>query len=127
MLYSAVPSHTCDAPGVTNECAPVTVKVPAGRTYFVSVWSDLNVHGGSDNQIVFYRSAIVWPGGDLCGVNNPGLDFGKSFTNWAGGINPASSSGEFGPLSAGTHTFYTAIFPGVAESPPAKRATSSLR
>ncbi len=107
-------SANCGQADVWTECAPVTVKVPAGKEYFVSAWSDFTLQGGQNNRNVAYCSAIRRPGDTepMCLSDNP-WRFGVPhiFTNWAHGHNPASASGEFGPLSAGTYTFSTAIKP----------------
>ena len=56
---NTVRTDSCDAfveeaGHVWAECAPITVKVPAGRTYFVSEWSNIVAAGGETNEILGY-------------------------------------------------------------------------
>lgn len=105
-----VRTHGCNEFGVWAQCAGITVRVPAGKTYFVSVWSDSVVKGGASNQILTYCSGMRRVGEDSFRCDESNLS-PRQFTNWAGGLNPVSSSGEFGPLTAGTYTFSTYLNP----------------
>ncbi len=54
-------SSACDTPNVNNNCAPVTVVVPPGKTYHVSVWSSMSWTGTSaaqDMEYCVYRIAV---------------------------------------------------------------------
>ncbi len=110
-------AHDCDTVGVLNECAPVTITVPAGKSYIVSVWSSFSAAtsglctvAGCPEQYVEYCSAGNGPSID---TSNPCITpFGVRNTVRVGQDNvAASSSGETNALSAGKYTFYTAINP----------------
>jgi hypothetical protein len=98
-------SDRCDV-GFVIECAPIEVTVPPGKEYFVTVWFDINMKGGPANETVSYCSAVHTGVGNPC-VSGNGVS--NEFTLWAGGQNPASSSGVSGPLSAGTYKVSTFI------------------
>ncbi len=104
----------CSTPERWNECAPVSVTVPDGKTYYVSVWSSFSarhMYGWAGTQKVWYCSAGKGSG---ISTTNPCITpFGHhnaiTIDHLEGGA--ASSSGESLPLSAGTYTFFTAIKP----------------
>ena len=107
----------CDTPNVWNECAPVTVTVPAGKTYYASVWSSFSARhseGFGDFQSVLYCAA-----GEGSGISttNPCITpFGYDnrihrLDEWG---DTGSSSGESVSLSEGTYTFFTALKPSDA-------------
>jgi hypothetical protein len=56
----------CDTPNVSNECAPVTVTVPAGKTYHVTVLSSFSATNTSDRATVSYCSAAKSVGFFVC-------------------------------------------------------------
>ncbi len=106
-------AYECDTPDVWNECAPVTVTVPDGRTYYASVWSTFSAkhsEGFGAFQEVYYCSAGKGPG---ISTTNPCITpFGHSnMIELDERLSSASSSGESIPLSAGTYTFFTGIRP----------------
>jgi len=110
-------AHDCDTADVWNECAPVTVTVPAGKTYYVSVWSSFTVE---NSDWVLTRHLDYCSAGKGTGIdaNNPCITpFGVhnelfiAAYGEMGAVQAASSSGETNALSAGTYTFFTAIRP----------------
>jgi hypothetical protein len=106
-------AHDCDTVNAYNECAPVTVTVPDGRTYYASVWSTFSAkhsEGFGASQEVFYCSAGKGSG---ISTSNPCITpFGLgSRIELDERLSSASSSGESIPLSAGTYTFFTGISP----------------
>ncbi len=110
-------AHDCDTPWEVsrtyNECAPVTVTVPDGRTYYASVWSTFSARhseGFGAFQEVYYCSAGKGSG---ISTSNPCITpFGiGNDIELDERLSSASSSGESIPLSAGTYTFFTAIAP----------------
>jgi len=60
-------SSACDTPGVNNNCAPVTVVVPPGKTYHVSVWSSMSWTGTSAAQDMEYCVFRIAVGGGAQG------------------------------------------------------------
>lgn len=100
----------CTSAGVFSACAPVTVKVPAGKQYHVTVLSSFAAES-SEATLVAYCPAIQ------------GGSFGLSCIDAGNGANAisdrislapayresAATSGEIGPLPAGTYTFSTTI------------------
>ena len=104
-------AHDCDTPFTYNECAPVTVTVPAGKTYYVSVWSSFTASQGTGGpQDILYCSAGKGPSID---TTNPCVTpFGiNNVLRLHDYTVAASSSGETVPLLPGTYTFFTAIKP----------------
>lgn len=94
-----------------NECAPVTVTVPAGKQYIVSVWSSFSAKGGASNQDVVYCAAGKGSG---ISITNPCVTpFGaqNTVTVEADQFTAAASSGDTVTLNQGTYTFFTAIKP----------------
>ncbi len=103
-------AHDCDTPHTWNQCAKVTIDVPDGRHYMVSVWSSFSAKApGFTSREVSYCSGI--DGGSFstsCLANANKVRVHGYFT-------AASSSGElFSPLGAGRYTFYTGINPSDA-------------
>jgi hypothetical protein len=100
----------CDTPNTFNECAPIAVTVPAGKTYLVSVWSSFTARGGASNQDVTFCSAKKDPGQTTPSCITP---FGAQsmVTIEANQLGAAAASGETVPLSGGTYVFSTAIKP----------------
>jgi hypothetical protein len=109
-------AHDCDTPSQWNECAPVQVTVPAGKTYFVSVWSSFSAQNSGTGavQLVDYCSAGKGPSID---PNDPCI---TPFAKLNGihveseRLTAASSSAETNQLVAGTYTFFTALRPEAA-------------
>jgi len=97
-----------------NECAPVTVKVPAGKQYRVTVLSSFSLESTSTSDI-FYCPAIQ--GGSFtalrCIAATPAADGFDFIDLEADNAESAASSGEVGPLPAGTYTFSTVINPSI--------------
>lgn len=105
--HSIASAADCDTPNTWNLCAPVTVTVPAGKTYYVSVWSSFTAKGGANPQDVAFCSARQ-------GLANPCITpwgIHSRVTIEAGQLGAAASSGETIPLSEGEYTFGTAISP----------------
>ncbi len=102
----------CDTPDIWNECAPVTVTVPEGKNYIVSVWSSFSAKDSSigSSQLLFYCSAGKGPSlskTDPC-ITPFGGDNAVAVHSY---LTAASSSGETASLSPGTYTFFTALWP----------------
>lgn len=105
-------TDACDAANTRNECAPVTVTVPAGKTYLVSVWSEFSAKGGATQQDVEYCSAIKASGATQPSCLAPiGGNAPHMVTVEQGHFAAGGSSGESASLSEGTYTFSTAIKP----------------
>jgi hypothetical protein len=109
----------CTPEGIYSECAPVTVKVPTGEQYYVTVSSSFSVnHLFADTPNSFdvtYCPAIQ---GGSFGLSC--IETGTGATAVFGGVGDivfvetngsesAAISGEIGPIPAGTYTFSTAI------------------
>ena len=119
----------CDTPNTWNLCAPVTVKVPAGKTYYASVWSSFTAKAQANNQDVAFCSAGRGP---VINAFNPCITpwgMHSSVTIEAGQLGAAASSGETVPLSEGEYTFGTAISPSLEQfvaHPDAKAITKVM-
>jgi len=100
----------CDAPNIWNECGKVQVTVPAGKTYLVSVWSSFTARGGAANQDVEFCSAMRGPNAASPSCITP-FGWSSKVGLEANQLRGATSSGESTPLSEGTYTFSTAIYP----------------
>src|SRR5215210_3213562 len=83
-----------------NECAPVTVKVPTGKHYDVTVLSSFAAVAAS-NTTVFYCSAVRTSTSNGCLNANSIISLAANYAE------SGASSGEAISLSAGTYTFYT--------------------
>src|SRR5918995_2535680 len=96
----------CDTPNTFNQCAPVAVTVPAGKTYLVSVWSSFTARGGASNQDATFCSAQRDPGQTtpFC-ITPSGAQ--SEVTIEANQFGAAAASGESLPLSEGTYVFST--------------------
>ena len=55
--HSIALAADCDTPNTWNLCVPVTVTVPAGKTYYASVWSSFTAKAGANSQNVAFCSA----------------------------------------------------------------------
>ena len=58
--HAQIHADNCDTPAIWNECAPVTVTVPEGKNYIVSVWSSFSAKDGGGpgaSQLLRYCSA----------------------------------------------------------------------
>jgi len=100
----------CTSDGVFSACAPVTVKVPAGKQYHVTVLSSFAA-ASSVATDVSYCPAIK---GGSFGLSC--IDTGDEANAFSDVISlapsyheSAATSGEIGPLPAGTYTFSTTI------------------
>jgi hypothetical protein len=95
-------------------CAPLTVVVPPGKKYVVSVWSTFSVYGSwAETQLtqqVRYCSGMQAPGQAQPDCVTP---FGvqSAMTASRGEYVAASTSGETLPLTEGTYTFGTIVMP----------------
>jgi hypothetical protein len=95
-------------------CAPLTVVVPPGKRYVVSVWSTFSVYGSwaetQPAQQVRYCSGMQRPGHIQPDCITP---FGVQNTMTARRSEyvAASTSGETLPLTEGTYTFGTIVLP----------------
>ncbi len=98
----------CDSPlNTLNECAPVTVTVPAGKTYLVSVWSSFSAkQTATGNQLLAYCPTQRNPGQTTPSCISP-FGYYNFLTLRSGEHVGGASSGETLPLSAGTYTFST--------------------
>ena len=104
-------AHECDdsSSGGWDVCAPVTVTVPQGKQYIVSVWSSFSAKDdGMTWQEINYCAAASGPN---LATNPPCITpFGNyNVVRIHDYPTAASSSGETLPLPAGTYTFYTAM------------------
>lgn len=106
----------CTPEGIYSECAPVTVKVPTGEQYHVTVFSSFSVIPSTNDSFgVEYCPAIQ--GGSFglscietgTGATPVERGVGDLIIIPINGSDSAAISGEIGPLSAGTYTFSTAI------------------
>ena len=101
----------CDNPEQWTLCAPVTVTVPAGKTYNVSVWSSFTAKALVNAQSVAFCSGGRGPS---ISADNPcitPLGAHSRVTFGSGQFGAAATSGEAGPLSEGEYTFGTALRP----------------
>jgi hypothetical protein len=111
--YTPAPNPTTGfAP--RQACAPLTVVVPPGERYVVSVWSSFSVYGSwaetQATQTVGYCSGMQGPEQTQPNCVTP---FGvqSAMTARRGEYVPASTSGETLPLTEGTYTFGTIVLP----------------
>lgn len=115
--HAAVLAHECDTPSVWNECAPITVVVPQGKRYIVSVWSSFSARdsgGAGSFQSVDYCSGGKGPSIDAFNpcVTPFGVSNRVAVHDY---LIAASSSGDTVALDPGTYTFFTAIKPFARE------------
>jgi hypothetical protein len=103
----------CTTAGTYSACAPVSVKVPAGKQYHVTVSSSFAAESASAGN-VRYCPAIQ--GGSFAALGC--IAEGSGQTGIADSISlapnyaeSAAISGELGPIPAGTYTFSTTINP----------------
>jgi len=113
--HSIESTSDCDTPNTWNLCAPVTVKVPAGKTYYASVWSSFTAKAQGNNQDVAFCSAGRGPVIDAFNPCITPWGMHSSVTIEAGQLGAAASSGETVPLSEGEYTFGTAISPSLEQ------------
>ncbi len=102
----------CDAPESDNECAKVTVRVPPGKQYRVSVISSFVAGTNSvDDQIIHYCPAIK--GGSFTSLRciAPTDEMFIGFGSGDAAQHSATITGEVGPLGSGTYTISTLIDP----------------
>jgi hypothetical protein len=111
--YTPVPDPTTGfAP--RQACAPLTVVVPPGKKYVVSVWSTFSIYGSwaetQPTQQVRYCSGMMAPQQTQPNCVTP---FGVQnvMTARRGEYVAASTSGETLPLAEGTYTFGTIVMP----------------
>ena len=106
----------CAPEGIYSECAPVTVKVPTGEQYHVTVFSSFSVIPSTNDFFgVEYCPAIQ--GGSFglscietgTGATPVERGVGDLLIIPINGSDSAAISGEIGPIPAGTYTFSTAI------------------
>jgi hypothetical protein len=95
-------------------CAPLTVVVPPGKRYVVSVWSSFSIYGSwaetQPTQQVRYCSGMQRPEQTQPDCITP---FGvqNAMTARRSEYVAASTSGETLPLTEGTYTFGTIVLP----------------
>lgn len=111
--HAQIHADNCDTPDIWNECAPVTVTVPEGKNYIVSVWSSFSAKDGGGpgaSQLLQYCSAGKGPS---ISTTNPCITpFGiNNSVHLHDYLIAASSSGETVSLAPGTYTFFTALRP----------------
>lgn len=126
----AAPASGCDTPGTSNECAPVTVTVPDGKTYAVSVWSSFSARGDTldpnvQEQNVFFCSAGRNPDQTTPQCITPsGLD--NAVTVEVNKIRTGASSGETLSEGPGTYTFSTRIRPDAQQFAPSGQSEAVI-
>ena len=101
-------AYTCDLANTWNQCGIVTVVVPPGKTYTVSVWSSFSAKApAGTSREVSYCSGGVGPG--IQTSPSPCLTpiFKVRVNDY---FTAASSSGER-TIGEGRYGFYTAINP----------------
>ena len=103
-----VPTDSCIQPLHWDQCAPITVVIPAGHTYVVTIWSSVTVSEGGTAQGVEYCPAFNVPT-CLDGAPEVMTLQPNTFTNGS-----TSATANFGP---GTYTFSTAEFFETAPDP----------
>jgi hypothetical protein len=95
-------------------CAPLTVVIPPGKRYVVSLWSTFSVYGSwaetQPTQQVRYCSGMQRPGQTQPDCVTP---FGvqNAMTARHGEFVAASTAGETLPLKEGTYKFGTIVLP----------------
>lgn len=109
--HASQPASACDAEG-DNLCAPLSVEVPEGDSYRISVWSEMVFQGPASNVTVDYCSARSGDAFDPEGANPSCITpfaVRQRVTVPAGEFTAASTSGEtvFTPQGGGDpgHTF----------------------
>ena len=109
--HNIAQSSECDAPGVNNDCAPVRVVVPPGKSYHVSIWSSMSWTGASAPQDIDYCSSRIAVGGGAQGSHcvTPFSNVNR-ITLPAGQRVAASASGET-TLGPGTWDLATTVTP----------------
>jgi hypothetical protein len=111
--YTPAPNPTTGF-SARQACAPLTVVVPPGKRYVVSVWSTFSVYGSwTETQLtqqVRYCSGMQAPGQAQPDCVTP---FGvqNAMTARREEYVAASTSGETLPLTEGTYTFATIVMP----------------
>jgi hypothetical protein len=116
----------CDTPNNLNPCAPITITVPAGRTYHATVWSSLsfaNPVGETSAQAVFYCPAVSGASvGLTCltsdGTVKDGVSILPGTATQSGPSQSGAAQGDTSRLAftlgEGTWTFSTAVDPTAA-------------
>jgi hypothetical protein len=109
------PTGSCTTPFTYRACAPVTVKVPTGKQYHVTVLSSFAALSDSDSTLTYCPAIQGGSFGLSCIDTGSGATaFGDIISLTAGNPESAASSGEIGPLPAGTYAFSTTINTGSA-------------
>ena len=113
-------SSECDTPNVDNFCATMTLDIPVGQYYRVSVWSSASWTGPAGGTNVFYCSARAGgPGQEAPSCITPFAPT-DMITTPAGVSVSAASSGETtigeGVWQVGTLVHPAAEFPPVANN-----------
>jgi hypothetical protein len=101
MKTNVVGTGECQIAEVLSNCAHVTVKVPTGKQYDVTVWSSFAAESDSDSSTQ-YCVHMESNGATGC----QGADFIRLAADYP---ESAATSGEFLSLPAGTYTFSTGI------------------
>ncbi len=104
--------NACTTAQTFSPCAPVTVKVPPGKQYHVSVLSSLAVQSLEDSSIAYCPAIQGGAFGLSCISTGSGASaVADVITRARVYAESAASSREIGPLPAGTYTFSTTISP----------------
>jgi hypothetical protein len=100
----------CTSAGVFSACAPVTVKVPAGKQYHVTVVSSFAAASSEATDVIYCPAIKGGSFGLSCIDSGDGANAISDSISLAPFYNEsAATSGEVGPLPAGTYTFSTTI------------------
>src|SRR4051794_32273822 len=83
-LSSSEKTSNCAFPNIWSECAALSVFVPEGHLYVVTVWSSVSADPGTTTMHALYCAAKTGP---TCMIGGP--DYA---TFWARGVGSASQS-----------------------------------
>lgn len=110
---NAVRSSDCDFINSYNQCAPVQVVVPPGKTYLVSIWSIGTWKGGGlfDSQVHFCSSYRPdWSSGNgNCEGATGSATISNTLTLEPGKFASGTAEGEVTLSTPGTYIFYTRV------------------
>ena len=109
------PTEECDAVTSWNECAPVTVKVPVGKQYHVTVLSSFGTYINSNSTgwaNLYYCVGINDGSNGRCANGRGANGISADYLTLAPGYGEsAATTQSIGPLAAGTYTFSTRLNP----------------
>jgi hypothetical protein len=112
------PTSSCMGVDIWSSCAGIAIRVPAGHTYSVTVWSSVIAHTGAQAGSAFFCPATTGPS---CFDPNPRIG-----TFWANGYTTAAASDTklFGP---GQYIINTAVkFPMAISVDTYARTTTTV-